>query len=743
MANIAAYPDWYTRSGMIDYRTEITEVAVVNSYTPTGHEIVSWDASAELNGTVTAYIVNTKLILVCDSLTSIPDKMFLKFLSLEKVSGLQEIITIGAYAFMLTPKLSEVDLAWDSLITVGNDAFRISSIEDKYNLSNLASNVVGERATRSKRWSNPGLDAVRAVAFPANKICLSVSNADSQRRYENVPYVTVNGVVKTVAEAACRTLSCYHIWNTIYAKTDKEYPDFITWFNDKLNRDSKYHENTDMSEACRLRDYTTLGWTQNSTERVISAAQLEYILDELSNGLPVYVTMQGTGTGYHSVVVIGCDPDTRKLAIVDSDMRTDKGVIYWVAYEDIFTEGAAEASEAIRKIDFNIPLLAKSDTWFTQGGHDITKESITEINIVLSYIPTGNETTSWDASAKNNGSVKCYLDGTKLTIAGNGDNYVYANLDSSYAFSDSAQNDYYSNLTIINGGNMLNTRNATTMERMFQLNSKLTTIDTSKWDTSNVESMKCMFQACDALSTLDVSNWNTSSVTTMFAMFNMLESNNSLTYLDTTNWNTSKVTSMQNMFNRCQGLISIGNTANWNTSSCENMGTMFNKCSSLKELNVSHWDMSKAAIINNMFSDCHSIEELNLSNWDVSNVTNMKLMFNRTYKLQKVTLGDKFSFKNGTVLPTPDSTYIQGADGHWYTRTRAKYTPADIPSNTAMTYYASVDLVNNIDYLVKNGYLLDIADAIRSKLGVSYNIALSQFVDKILAIESTGASVTN
>lgn len=739
MANIAAYPDWYTRSGMTDYRTEITEVVVVNSYDPTGHELVSWDASAELNGTVTAYIVKTKLVLVCDSLTAIPDKMFLKFLSLEKISGLQTVRTIGAWAFMLTPKLSEIDLAWDSLTAIGNDAFRISSIEDNYDLSNLASDVVCERATRSKRWSSSGLAAVRAVTFPGNKICLNVSNADSQRKYADVPYATVNGEVKTVAQAACRTLSCYHIWNTIYAKTDKEYPDFITWFNDKLNRDGKYHENTDMGENCRKRDYATLGWVQDSVARVISSAQLEYIVSELSNGLPVYATMQGTGTGYHSVVIIGCDPVTRKLAIVDSDMRTDKGVIYWVAYEDVFTEGSAEESECIRKIDFNLPLLAKSDTWFTQGEHSINRSSITEIDIALSYTPTGNETVSWDASAKKNGSVMCYLNGTKLTIAGNGDNYVYANLDSNYAFSDSTKKDYYSKLTNIYGGNLLNTRNVINMSGMFRACSVMIGVDTKSWDTSSVEKMTNMFNRCRNLAAIDVSGWDTSSVTSMDAIFNMepANPNTKLTSIDVSKWDTSNATSMIQMFSCCTSLEEL-DVSNWNVSKVTSMYGIFNGCHSLKTIgNVANWKTESCTNMYYMFNNCMSLEELNTSNWDTSVCADMtKMLFGMSH-LKKFTIGKNFSFKNNAVLPTPDPAHISGADGNWYDVLGNSYTPSSIPSNTRRTYYASLEVMQADSghlVLIKNGTLMRIAEAIRSKSGKTGGIIPSQFAAEIIGL---------
>ena len=48
---------------------------------------------------------------------------------------------------------------------------------------------------------------------------------------------------------------------------------------------------------------------------------------------------------------------------------------------------------------------------------------------------------------------------------------------------------------------------------------KLTSIDTTGWDTSNVTNMNSMFWHCNTLTTLDVSNWNTSKATNMRLMF--------------------------------------------------------------------------------------------------------------------------------------------------------------------------------------------------------------------------------
>ena len=110
MATIAAHPEWYDRSGNIVPRENITEVAVVSSYTQTGNELVSWDASSGMDGSVMAHIVGTKVTIVCDTLTDIPARMFFKFLALEKVTGLSAITTIGESAFVYTPNITSIDI---------------------------------------------------------------------------------------------------------------------------------------------------------------------------------------------------------------------------------------------------------------------------------------------------------------------------------------------------------------------------------------------------------------------------------------------------------------------------------------------------------------------------------------------------------------------------------------------------------------------------------------------------------
>lgn len=581
------------------------------------------------------------------------------------------------------------------------------------------------------------------------------------------------------------------------------------------------------------------------------------------------------------------------------------------------------------------PILAPNSTWFTQGGTTVTRASITEIEIKDTYTPTGTVTSSWDASAAKDGSVMAYVEGTKLTLAGNGSGKIYANPDSSYAFSNSGS-DRFTSLITFTGGNLLDTSKVTTFSRLFQYCLVLTYVDVSNWDTSNVESMQNTFSYCYALDNLNVANWNTENVLTMRRMFQCARSLTELnlsrwnvgkvtdmngmftsvysddpmaliTIGDTTSWNTSSVTDMSYMFYSCTSLDELDvsnwetctctnmrsmfyectslnslNVSNWDTGACTDMSYMFYHCSNLTELDVSNWDVSKVTSFSSMFSSnsfgttpmtiqeldvsnwdtssatdmsfmfygCKGPKSIDTSNWDVSNVTNFDHMFAHSYltigdtknwhvstactnlnaafhsvqnttlnvsnfdtsnvqffcqmfqdcyklveiiglenldtssglgfdemfrycgsikelnlsnfdttkakdgatastnghktatlqymfgsmnSLEKITLGEKFSFNgdgsttnsvNVAVLPTPNASYISDADGYWYTQNRTAYLPADIPDRTVITCYASESIVNDLDYLIKNGSLLDIAEEIRVLSGIEDPMSL-------------------
>ena len=347
-----------------------------------------------------------------------------------------------------------------------------------------------------------------------------------------------------------------------------------------------------------------------------------------------------------------------------------------------------EASKTCSVTCVGIPTLAYGSTWY-KGSTD--KASITKIQLKDSYTPSGTAAESWNADARNSGSIKAYVEGTTLTIAGNGTGKIKANALSWSVFNG------FSSAAAITGIDLMDTSNALTMEAMFYGCKALTALDVSKFDTSNVTSMRAMFYECENLTSLnvskfdtasvtnveamfqgckaltavgDVSGWNTAKVTSMYQVFYGCEK---LAALDLSGWNTTNVTNMQAMFLDCTSLTSVGDISGWNTAkvtemallfgNCEklasldvskfntaavtNMNAMFFNCSALTTLDVSGFDTAKTTNLAAMFSGCVSLTSLDVSNWNTSNVTTMEATFQNCKKL--TTMGDVSSWDTSKV----------------------------------------------------------------------------------------------
>ena len=188
----------------------------------------------------------------------------------------------------------------------------------------------------------------------------------------------------------------------------------------------------------------------------------------------------------------------------------------------------------------------------------------------------------------------------------------------------------------------LSTNELTNMNDMFRECTRVTEINTNKWNTSKVTEMRCVFEKCYALSILDVSKWDTSKVTYMGWLFNNCQS---LTSIDVSKWNTSNATQMQSMFYGCSSLTSI-DVSNFNTSKVTNMYSMFQNCISLTSIDVSNFDTSKVTDMREMFRECQSLASLDVSKWNTSNATRMDAMF---YGCKKLTSLDVSNFNTSKV----------------------------------------------------------------------------------------------
>ena len=301
-----------------------------------------------------------------------------------------------------------------------------------------------------------------------------------------------------------------------------------------------------------------------------------------------------------------------------------------------------EASKTCSVTCVGIPTLAYGSTWY-KGSTD--KASITKIQIKDSYTPSGTAAESWNADARNSGSIKAYVEGTTLTIAGNGTGKIKANALSWSVFNG------FSSATAITGLDLMDTSNALTMEAMFYGCKALTALDVSKFDTSNVTSMRAMFYECENLTSLnvskfdtasvtnveamfqgckaltavgDVSGWNTAKVTSMYQVFYGCEK---LAALDLSGWNTINVTNMQAMFLDCTSLTSVGDLSSWNTAKVTEMALLFGNCEKLASLDVSKFNTAAVTNMNAMFFNCSALTTLDVSSFDTAKTTNLAAMF--------------------------------------------------------------------------------------------------------------------
>ena len=174
-----------------------------------------------------------------------------------------------------------------------------------------------------------------------------------------------------------------------------------------------------------------------------------------------------------------------------------------------------------------------------------------------------NGTTGWNSSFKT--TIKtATVDDSCASFDGNSTRSLF---------------DGFSELTVINDIDNLNTANVENMNNMFASCSSLTTLDLRSLNTAKVTNMAMMFYLCSGLTSLRVSSWNTANVTNMKQMF---QECSSLAKLNLSSWNTAKVTSMTSMFERCSALVTIYVGSGWNTDAVTSSSLMFYFCNNIK-----------------------------------------------------------------------------------------------------------------------------------------------------------------
>lgn len=286
-------------------------------------------------------------------LPQVDSQMFYKNLMLETVSGLGSVTSIGEQAFVYTPRLADTDLRSEKVQSIGADACRLSGIEDCADLACVSTENVGELATRHERWSEETLAAMETVDIP--DVYIEVPNPDNQSNYPELLFGTKDGEPLYIAESGCAALALYHAWNALHAGTGEEYADFADWWNAMIVPTDFVANNAWTDDSDFLELLAAVGWERIERSAVAGMAQLQKTIDRLKAGFPVFASMHSANTlgGKHAVLIIGCNGETRKLAILDPNVTGTTGTVAWVAFEDIFTE-VLDDYDYIDLIDYKV-----------------------------------------------------------------------------------------------------------------------------------------------------------------------------------------------------------------------------------------------------------------------------------------------------------------------------------------------------------------------------------------------------
>ena len=207
-----------------------------------------------------------------------------------------------------------------------------------------------------------------------------------------------------------------------------------------------------------------------------------------------------------------------------------------------------------------------------------TKGSIREITIATyPVVAPATYDYTWELPGSY-GLTGYVYDTNKIMIHAPLDYPIYADIDSSYLFSQTSTDTAktFSNVESIVGLRNLHTERTTNMKSMFANMENLVNIDFSIFNTENVTDMSSMFLNLKNITNLNIESFDTSNVTDMSQMFKNVES---ITKLNVKNFDTNNVVKMAKMFEGCTHLTTIYATTNFSTSNLTDDGVdMFNNC---------------------------------------------------------------------------------------------------------------------------------------------------------------------
>ena len=644
---LAAGSGWYKGTTA---KSTITEIELVDTYTATGNEAESWDASAAQDGSVMAYVNGTKLIIAGNGYGKVlanadSTSAFNAFTNVTSFTGLNKLDTSNV------TNMQTMFNNLDNIQTLDLSSFNTSKVTNFYSIFGGNDKLTTLNLTG---WDTSAAKNMGQMFY----VCNALTTINGLSSFNTANVTDMSGMFH-----GCKAMTSLDLSNFNTAKVKTLSMMFYQCSNLETVKLTSF-DTSNVTSLYAMFQYCyklkTADLSSFNTAKVTNMRSMFYGCNALTSldlsgfdtskvtdmeAMFAYCRMLQTVTLGKDFKFVGTNgylpaPSSEYITGADGNWYDTKdGAGYTPAELASVTRTETRTYVAVKPA----PTLAEGYSWYKGS---TAKSTITAIEIKDSYTPSGTPTESWNADVDNSGSIKAYVEGTKLTIAGNGAGKIMANADSTSAFSCDIyayEPDPFASVTAISGLDKLDTSNVTDMATMFLGCSSLTSLDLSGFNTSKVTNMGNMFGGCSSLTRLDLSGFDTSKVTNMGSMFGSCEA---LTSLDVSGWNTSNVTTMQQMFYYCKAMVSL-DLSGWNTSNVTTMQSMFWCCSKLTSVDVSGFNTSNVTDMEYMFNYCEALTSLDLSGWNTSNVTTMRQMFRNCKALTSV--GDLSGFNTSNV----------------------------------------------------------------------------------------------
>lgn len=194
---------------------------------------------------------------------------------------------------------------------------------------------------------------------------------------------------------------------------------------------------------------------------------------------------------------------------------------------------------------------------------------------------------------------------------------------------------------------------------------------------------------------------------TAFDAFASVTTINGLALLD-----TSGALSMFGFFADNTSLVSLEGIENWDVSNCTTFGSMFSECTSLISLDISKWDMSSAETIGGFLSYCENLVDLKTPTTLAENLINIHHTFESCKKLESV---DVSFMCSGKIEFAP--SVFQSCES---LKTITGYET--LVTSSTENISAIFNCCEDLEYLDLSQWVTDNVTTIRLAFGFTYNL---------------------